>query len=81
MEVIFNWITDKLSYVLQTVLILLPDSPFVMLARDADIMNVLGWLNWFIPVSQIIAIMETWLVAVAIFYIYQLILRWAKAIG
>jgi len=77
---IFNWISDKISYVLQAVLLLLPDSPFVAITKDADIQQVLGWLNWFIPVSQMVAILEVWLVAVALFYVYQMILRFAKVI-
>jgi len=77
---IFNWFSDKISYILQAILLLLPDSPFVALSKDADIQQVLGWLNWFIPVSQMVAILEVWLVAVALFYVYQMILRFAKVI-
>jgi len=79
-ETIFNWLTSKIAYVINSIMIILPDSPFVMLSRDADIMQILGWVNWVIPVGEMIAILEAWLVAVALFYVYQLILRWAKAI-
>ena len=40
----------------------------------------LGYLNYFLPISQIIAIGEAWLVAIGLFYAYQIILRWIKAI-
>lgn len=77
---IFNWVTDKISYVLQAILLLLPDSPFVMIQADQDISLILGWLNWIFPIGEMVAILEAWLIAVALFYVYQLILRWAKAI-
>jgi hypothetical protein len=80
MEMIFNWITDKLLYIINIIMSILPDSPFVMLAKDGDIQNVLGYVNWFFPVTEMIAILETWLIAISVFYAYQIILRWAKAI-
>jgi hypothetical protein len=80
MNAIFNWITDKLLYIISVVLSVLPDSPFIMLERDADIMNVLGYINWVFPVSEMLAIFQIWLSAITVFYAYQLILRWAKAI-
>jgi len=80
MESIFNWLTSKLAYVVDFIMMMLPDSPFVALSKDADIQQVLGWLNWIIPVSSMVAILEVWLTAIAIFYVYQLILRWSKAI-
>jgi len=80
MESIFNWLTSKLAYVVDFIMMMLPDSPFTMLSKDADIQQVLGWLNWIIPVSSMVAILEVWLTAIAIFYVYQLILRWSKAI-
>ncbi len=33
-----------------------------------------------IPIGQIIAILETWVTAVAIYYLYSIVLRWIKAI-
>lgn len=59
---------------------LLPDSPF-QLVDNTDVSTFLGTLNWFLPLSQIVAILELWLVAITTYYLYMVILRWVKAIG
>ena len=62
------------------VLALLPHSPFQSFIKACSDMPALGWLNWFIPVGQIIAISEAWLVAIGLFYLYSTILRWLDMI-
>ena len=41
---------------------------------------VLGTLNYFVPVSEMIAIGEAWTVCVTVFYLYQAALRFVKMI-
>lgn len=58
----------------------LPLSPFrQFLSRFASIPH-LDWLNWFVPVREILAVMSAWLVAVGLFYLYSVIMRWIKVI-
>lgn len=60
---------------------LLPTSPFqVFILKLADI-PALGYLNYFIPVGEMIVVTEAWLAAIIVFYVYQLVLRWVKLIG
>ena len=81
METVFNWITDKLDTILSSILLLLPDSPFTGIIYDNPALEeVLGYMNYFLPISEILVILTAWLTAISIFYVYQLILRWAKAI-
>lgn len=40
----------------------------------------LGILNWFVPVGTILNILQLWLSAIAVYYIYQILLRWIKVI-
>lgn len=54
--------------VLTLVLTLLPSSPFVGFNYLINQIPFLGYLNWFLPIPEIIVIMETWLAVVAIFY-------------
>lgn len=62
----------------------LPLSPFksfiegIQLAIGA---KYLGWLNWFVPVGQILGVLAAWLSAIALFYMYSIIMRWVKVIG
>lgn len=76
LTVIGNAIKTVLNFIFQ----FLPDSPFQMLAANESVNSVIGYLNYFIPISFMISTLQLWLVAVGIFYVYQAILRWTKAI-
>lgn len=76
---IWTWIKN----IANAVVLLLPDSPFKFLEENYvpdGVKELLPYLNWFIPVGTILTILELWLTAVAVYYIYQAILRWIKAI-
>lgn len=68
-------ILNALTWVIE----LLPNSPFQSIS-NADVGTFMGTLNWFIPMDKIIAELELWLTCVIIFYTYQIILRWVRAI-
>ena len=72
--------SNVIKTILNFITSVLPDSPFKMLQANEQIQSVLGYLNYFIPIDFCIATLQTWLVAVGIFYLYQVILRWANAI-
>lgn len=57
----------------------LPLSPFRGLILDLEKYDF-GWLNWFCPIQAMMHIAGLWLGAIAIFYVYQIILRWLKVI-
>ena len=44
-------------------------------------MPYLQAINYFVPVAEILVTFEALLVAVAIYYIYQIVARWIKVIG
>lgn len=54
--------------ILSVVLSLLPSSPFVAFNNLVNTIPYLSYLNWFIPIPQIIVILESWLSIVAIYY-------------
>lgn len=75
-----NFMAELLEKFAGMILSVLPHSPVQKyLASFADL-PYLSWLNWFFPVSAILTVCETWLVAIGLFYLYQIILRWVKAI-
>lgn len=59
---------------------LLPASPFTIFIQAVSNIPYLDILNWFLPVTEMLAVGQAWLVAVSLFYIASLILRWIKAI-
>ena len=76
---IFDWLFGFLADILQWVVDLLPDSPFNKL--DITVIEpYMGYINWFIPFDFILSTLTAWLVAVAGYYFWSVILRWIKAI-
>lgn len=59
-----------------------PESPFTILDRmsDSDYYEWLRMVNWFIPINTFVSIFESWLAAVGLYYVYQIVLRWVKVI-
>lgn len=66
---------------LALVLAFLPASPFQIVTNS--IMNIpyLQYLNWFFPVTECIAVLEVWISAIVVYYLYSAIMRWIKIIG
>lgn len=77
---LLDWLSDNFSKIIDSIINSLPKSPIVFLSSNASISRILSYVNWFIPVYLWISILESWLVAIATYYIYQVILRWIKAI-
>lgn len=75
-------LTSTLTAFALRVINLLPESPFVILDElsRSEFYEWLRILNWFIPVNTFVSILEGWLVAVAVYYVYQIVLRWVKVI-
>lgn len=59
----------------------LPVSPFRQFLDSFAEIPYLGYLNWFVPVKGILVVMGSWLVAVGLYYLYSIIMRWLKVIG
>lgn len=70
-----------LRSIVSVILAILPNSPIKPFIESISSVSWLGWLNWVIPVGTFVSIGAAWLAAIVIFYTYQLILRWSKAVG
>lgn len=55
-------------FVLCLVLALLPVSPFQRFGSYFNDIPFLATLNWFIPISDMLTVLEIWLVVVAAYY-------------
>lgn len=53
---------------LSVVLAMLPSSPFVGFNNLVAGLPYLSYLNWFIPISEMMVVFESWLAVVAIYY-------------
>ena len=43
--------------------------------------DILGYINYFVPLSEFSAILAGWVVAVGAYYMASVILRWVKAVS
>lgn len=76
---IWSAIAGIINSILSFVFSFLPPSPFKgMFTAMAD-NEILQYLNWFVPVSDFVAMLSVWLGAIIVFYAYQIVLRWIKA--
>lgn len=76
---LWNTFCDSLETLGEYLINLLPDSPFTELS-NSDVSGYMSWLNWLVPVEQIVGIMEAWVTAILVYYLIVTILRWVKAI-
>ena len=58
---------------------LLPNSPFTII-ENSEFGSLIAKINYFLPIYEFVAIMETWLIAISVFYLYSLFARWIKAV-
>lgn len=77
---IWNWIVDVVNDIISAVMFILPDSPFANIEIPEEVTQILGYVNYFVPIGAMLAIAAAWLSAIGIYYLVQTILRWAKAI-
>ena len=76
---IWNWICDTLYDMLKSIIDLLPDSPFTMLS-NSPIAKYLPYINYCVDFEFIVNTLSLWLLAVACYYTYSVILRMIKTI-
>lgn len=50
------------------VLALLPASPFSGFAYLVEQLPYLSFVNWFVPISEMLAVLEAWLAVVLVYY-------------
>ena len=77
---LINWLIKGIGSILSFLCGVLPNSPFKIIS-NSPIAEYLPTLNYFLPISEAISILEVWLVCIASWYIYQIVLRWLKVIA
>ena len=56
-----------------------PHSPFTWIS-SSSFGDLIGKINYFVPVYDFITMLEAWLVAISVYYLYSIFARWLKAI-
>lgn len=65
---------------LSIIIDLLPDSPFRGFIDNIVSIPYIGFFNYFVPVSDFIAILTAWGTAIATYYVFSAFLRTINAI-
>lgn len=66
---------------LDALLSLFPMSPFASFIEEFEQLPFLGYLNWFVPVGEMLVVGTAWLTAIGLYYLYSVIARWVKLIS
>lgn len=74
-----NYFIKGIGGLLSMLFSVLPSSPFSKVDMS-PLKDYLGYLNYVVPVVEIVSILTLWCSAIGIYYIYQIALRWAKAV-
>lgn len=70
-------VVEFLRSVLGGLVSLLPHSPFEQFYSAFQVSSqLLGWVNWFVPVGVLLGVMAVWLVSIAAYYVYKALLHW-----
>lgn len=80
MTELWNGFTKIANTILNAILFLLPDSPFADIEIPAEVKKILGYVNYFVPIRTMLIIAGSWISAIGVYYLYQIILRRIKAI-
>lgn len=73
-----NKVIEAFGEAITALFILLPDSPFIYILDLTG--EWIGYINFFIPIAGMIAHMELFLTAVAIYYVLRIPLRFVKGV-
>lgn len=73
-------IGETVSGIGEKLIEILPKSPFYYFDANPKVKQILCYLNWFIPIDIMLSITEGWLTAIALYYVFQVLLRWSKFI-
>lgn len=77
-----QWFNELMQTFASKVTQVLPLSPFLSI-RSSWVAppEGLSWLNWFIPVGDMMEIFAAWLTAYGLYLLYRIILRWINAVS
>jgi hypothetical protein len=75
-----DWMQELLDKFLSALMSVLPTSPFSSFINSLEQLPYLGYLNYFVPVGTFLKIGAAWLSAIALFYLYSIVMRWVRMI-
>ena len=74
-----NWLIQQVGNLGQGIIDLLPTSPLQWMNGIDH--QLLKWINWLIPVGEMIVAAQVWLVCIGLWYVVRVALNWIKVTG
>lgn len=78
--ILLQSIIDGFASIVTKIVSILPSSPFSGLYSLTMDSKWFGLLAYIIPIQPILSLLTAWILAVGVFYLYMILMRWAKAI-
>lgn len=73
-----NNLIQMVGALISVLAMLLPDSPFQLAMDSSVITDLIAHFNWFFPVTEILATVQAWVTAMALYYIIMVPMRYIK---
>lgn len=74
-EFIVSALTTVLSPIVDIACTILPQSPFLRFEKWLSLNEYLSYIQYFLPISESIAILEAWIACIIFWYVYRFIRR------
>lgn len=76
---LINALLTIITSLLDLIYMVFPSSPF-QLIKSSGFEDILAQINYILPLSEMLTILEAWVLAIGIYYLYSIIARWVNAI-
>lgn len=76
-----EWFQQLMTNFKDVLITVLPLSPFLQIENSLQVPGYVNYLNWFLPIPEMLTVLSAWLFAYALYLLYRIILRWIKAVA
>lgn len=76
-----QWFQELMTQFKDVLITVLPLSPFLQIESSLVVPGYVNYLNWFLPIPEMLTVLTAWLTAYALYLLYRIILRWIKAVA
>lgn len=74
-------ILNGLATLLKVIVVILPTSPFTGLYNLTIDSQWLGYASYFLPIPQMISLLQAWGTVILVYYAYMIPMRYIKALN
>lgn len=76
----FTLLGTLIQWIVTMAVRFLPVSPIQQIELGEGVQQGLAWLNWLVPISDMLAIMDVWLLALLAWRVYRFVMAWTTSV-